>query len=493
MATIDTIEPVKTADDYEAEMLADLADPAVVTTPIPTTSWHSGSVPLALIAAQSVASADVHDSLIAVSKGGFSSTAEGDWLTLNAAEVYQNTRTAPVATIGVAKLTDSGGGPHVIAAGSLIASDGVSGHQYRNITGGTLALSGTLHLRWQALETGAEYNVGVGSVSTLVTGLAGVSIANSATWINIPGTAAGKATGTLSVSDGASSGPHVFGVGGIVVNDGAGHTYTNTSSLTLLNGATAQVTIEAAAVGIAYNVANGTITTVASATNTAGAPVAGITCTNTATDWITTAGADEESDASLRTRNVDKWGTRGKGGWNSAALRTLAKEAATSTPVTRAKTTSNPGGVAGTVIVTIGSVAGVMSAADVAIVQAYFDDDLTSLCSILTVQSCTSLTINVTGTVKVPAGYASQAQADAEANLVALNQTLDIGGNDLIGNVLPLEDIIAAIKNAVYVDGVNTNPASPLDIDLTAPTGDTAIGAYEVVNIVYSALVWQGV
>lgn len=178
-------------------------------------------------------------------------------------------------------------------------------------------------------------------------------------------------------------------------------------------------------------------------------------------------------------------------GWTAEAISYLAKQSATTTPVTRVKVITNPGGVPGLVGVTVASVAGAMSAADVATVQAYFDDDRITLTSSLTVSSASALVVTVSGTVKVPAALAGTAQSDGERNLIALEQNTPIGGLDEAGNTLTLESIIAAIANASYnSSGEQTNAASPYDIDLTSPTIDTPLASDEVPDIDYSGLTW---
>ena len=62
MATLDDLLTSKTAAAYQAEILADLADPAVVGgTGLPTTSWQPGSTPRTLIVVQSEVSADFNE------------------------------------------------------------------------------------------------------------------------------------------------------------------------------------------------------------------------------------------------------------------------------------------------------------------------------------------------------------------------------------------------------------------------------------------------
>jgi hypothetical protein len=483
MATLDTLLEEKTAATYQAEMLADLADPAVVGgTGLPTTSWQPGSTPRTLIAAQSQVAADFNASQRAIARGGFLDYAEGDWLTLLAVQLYIVTRAAPVATLGIATLTDTGGGPHTISASQLIAKD-ASGREFRNVTGGTLTLSGSLALRWQAVATGADYNIGSSTLTTLVTALAGVTINNPATWLTLPGTASSKAQGTVRITDGALTGPHVVGAGTVTVTDGS-HAFTNVNTFTITTaGGYADVLFEASANGLAYNVANSTLTTVSVT------PVAGLTSTNPGSTWITTSGAEEQTDADLREECRDKWSTLGVG-WTSSAIEYLAQQAATSTPVTRVLVETNPGSVAGLVGVVIGSVVGPMSSADVAVVQAHFDDDRITLTSALAVSSCTSVTIALTATIRVPAAYSATIQAGVALRLSLLAQGTPIGGDPNKGNTLTWEDIIAAIVGAAYdSSGRQTSAAVPYDVDISAVTvggspatvgADIALTAYQV-------------
>ncbi len=463
-ATLDTLIVVKSSTVFQAETLTDLANPAIVGgSGLPTTSWQAGSVPRTLVAAQAKVNADFHTSVRGIANGGFLSSATGAWLTLLAYEFYGITRDAAVATVGIATLTDVSGGPHIIAVNDLIAQDS-AGHQYRNITGGTLALGGALALRWQATETGALWNIGNGSLNVLVTALATVTINNPATWMTLPGTVASATQGTIRITDGAATGPHVVGAGTVTVSNGV-QTYTNTNAFTITTaGGYADVLFTATAVGLAYNVANATITTMVVT------PVAGLTTNNPGTTWITTAGSDEQTDADLREECRDQWSTVGVG-WTSSAIEYLAKQAATSTPVTRVAVVTNPGGVAGLIGVTVGSVVGAMSAGDVAIVQAYFAADRITLTSSLTVSSCANVEIALTGTVRVPAAYVTAATTAATNNLNRLAQNTPVGGDDNKSNSVIWEEIIAAVMNQGFdSSGNQTNAGAPYDVDISAVT-----------------------
>jgi uncharacterized phage protein gp47/JayE len=103
----------------------------------------------------------------------------------------------------------------------------------------------------------------------------------------------------------------------VIADDDNGYTYRNTDGDPLAAGGTLQLTFEAETAGANRNVANGKITTVVTGP-------AGVTVSNPAvapaTTWITTFGADEESDAKLRLRDRNKWGTLSAAGPTAAYI-----------------------------------------------------------------------------------------------------------------------------------------------------------------------------
>lgn len=491
MATLEDLTAAKTADEFKAEILSDLADPSVTgtTQPFPVTSWQAGGVIRTLIAVWSVISRSFNDLIRAVTQGVLLELSSGAWLTLLAYNVYQVTRDAAVSTVGMVQLTDVSGAPTVVGVGDLTVSDS-SGRRYQNDLAGTLPASASHFFRVVAMNddptlTPSGYNVSNSTITTLVSALAGVSVNNPIPWLTVFGTAAVKARGYVNLT---STGGGAVGVGGVTVTNGT-WSYTNVDAITLVAATPQAVLVEATIVGVQHNLGNGEVDTVSVD------PLGDITAANPAPSsgtWITTSGADEQADSSLKAECREKWSTLGVG-WTTDALKYLAKQAATSTPVTDAKVETNPGGVAGLVGVTVRSAAGAMSGGDVAIVQAYLDANRT-LTSDITVASATTLTIAISGVVYVPAAYVGAARATAVTNLIALEASVPVGGDDDAANAVQLEDILASIKAASYdATGVNTNPASPLRIQLTAPTGDTALTAYQVPDFDYSGLTYVGV
>lgn len=161
-------------------------------TSFPVTAWQSGSLGRELVEKFSQLGADWSAVVSRLAKGGFLELAEGDWLTVYAKSVYNITRNSATSAVGTVVLADGGSGPYTIATGDLVATSN-SGKRYRNTTGGTLNASGTLSLTFQAESPGASYNVGVGTIATLATPLAGVTLTNSeisgtGTWLTTSGT-----------------------------------------------------------------------------------------------------------------------------------------------------------------------------------------------------------------------------------------------------------------------------------------------------------------
>jgi hypothetical protein len=171
---------------------------------LPVTSWQSGGAFRTLAEIEAAALADYSSVQSTVVAAGFlqawlnpqsmglSAAPPSAWLDLIGQYFYSLTRNAAVATQGKATLTAAtGAGPYTVAVGTMWIAD-AAGHRYSNVTGGTLPLSGTLQLTWQAESPGAAYNVGNGVITSIVAGtLAGVSVSNpdpgTGTWVTVQG------------------------------------------------------------------------------------------------------------------------------------------------------------------------------------------------------------------------------------------------------------------------------------------------------------------
>lgn len=156
-------------------------------TTVPVTAWQPGSLPLTLLETDADVDADLSQLIQAIAKGGYVGTAEADWLDLLALNVYGLTRNLATYTQGLETLTAASGvGPYTITAGQLIFATS-AGVQFTNTTGGVLSGAGTLQVTLQAVNAGAAGNVGNGTITQLLTPLAGVTASNpdpgGGTWI----------------------------------------------------------------------------------------------------------------------------------------------------------------------------------------------------------------------------------------------------------------------------------------------------------------------
>lgn len=258
----------------------------------------------------------------------------------------------------------------------------------------------------------------------------------------------------LTVASGA--GPYTITAGGLLVSDGVRRwRSTNTSSVTITSAATTTIEVQAEATGTAYNVANNVVTTVVSPA------LAGVTVTNPAISggpWYTTAGAAEESDASLRQRCRDKWGTLGRGA-NDTAYRYWARTGhAYEAQVTRAAVVWGPGD--GTVTVYIaGPTSAISDSGITAAVQAWVDLNNPGTDTV-TVTPATGVTASIAGTITVRSASDSTAnRALATDAIAAYFATLGIGDDVDLG----------AIYAAIYA------ARGIVDVDLSSPSGDTSI------------------
>jgi phage-related baseplate assembly protein len=158
----------------------------------PVASWQPGSIPRTLTEAESANLADLAQTIRSIAAGGFLEYAEAGWLDLLADGLYDERRKPSVFTQGTIRLTDAAGaGPFTIVPGQLWASDIGRTRRFTNLVGGSLPLSGTLDLTWQAESPGASWNLASGAIVNLLTSLPGVTVSNpalpSGTWITQQG------------------------------------------------------------------------------------------------------------------------------------------------------------------------------------------------------------------------------------------------------------------------------------------------------------------
>lgn len=286
-------------------------------------------------------------------------------------------------------------------------------------------------------------------------------------WYDNTRLAAVATRGPLRLTTAVGSGPYTIAVGQLVVADANyGYTYRNVTGGTLTGGATNDTIIfEAEVAGANRNVAPNTITVLQTA-------LAGVSVSNpviTGSTWYTTAGADEESDAALRTRNRTKWATLAIGKPGDAYLNLALQVAG----IARAKIDDTNARDTGFTDVYLAGSTATAAGADVTAVQALFD--LYEAASATTTAfAAAEKTINVVGTVYIEGGKNTAAGREVvRQRLRDYINGLDIGGVVLppaVTGVVPKSELIGAVTSA---PGVKS-------FAMTAPVSDTAMGVNEV-------------
>ena len=275
----------------------------------------------------------------------------------------------------------------------------------------------------------------------------------------------GFTTGTVLVTDAASAGPSTVTAGQIWVANAAGKRFSNVSGFTLTRGGSISVAFKAESPGAAYNLGNGTITTVVSA------PLAGLTVSNPDPgpgSWISQVGVDTESDAALRIRCKARWATAGIAA-NADGYAFWARTASAS--VARVYVEVSPT-VEGEVDVYLAGPTGTVSAGDVDDVQDYIDPriPLTSTC---VVAAATEHPVTVMATVYVDATHLLSAPSEAEAALEEYFASLGIGDD------VSLELVIGCItRGSVRYPVVGVSNAT-----VSAPAADVTIPVHEVATL----------
>lgn len=359
MTTLEDLIAVPTEDEKLASLLTDAAGAG-----FPTTGWQSGSVPRTLLQIESKTLSGLQATDADIAKGGFLDRAEDGWLTLLAKGLFDEDRVAAVRTEGTATLTAAAGaGPYTIVARQLWISDSQD-RRFTNTAGGTLSVGGTLDLAWEAEDPGADHNLANGTLTVMVTPLAGVTVANPD-----PG------TGT----------------------------------------------------------------------------------------WITTTGADEESDSELRARCRNKWSTLGTGSTEDS-YEFWAKAASNEVRRVLVLEHNNLGADEdGHVTVILAGSSGVVSGDAVTAVGAYIEARR-PLCATVHVASAVAKAITVEGTATVLATFRDAAEASIEDNFTAFSAEVEIGGT---------------VYTAAIIEQIMT-PAGVVNLALTSPAADTDLEYNEV-------------
>jgi len=274
--------------------------------------------------------------------------------------------------------------------------------------------------------------------------------------------------GRVTLSCDGAAGPYNVTAYSLVVSDGTRRwRSTNASTEVLASGGTLSLTVKAETAGTAYNVPGDNIDFIVSPA------LAGVTV-SAVTAWATTAGAADETDASLRARCRAKWGTLGRGANDSAYLHLARTGHGEEAQVTRAQVVWGPGD--GTLTVYLAGPSGAVGSGIVTTVSDWIDANKPGTDN-PTVQSATAIPVSLIATVTVAAASDSTAnRALATDALSAYVNGLDIG-----------EDVdLGRLYEAFYA------ASGVIDVDISQPAADVSINNGEVASL-SATITWSAV
>lgn len=166
-------------EEFTAETATDELIDLLDTLGFSASSWQSGSVQRTMVQMSGYVYFALRSYVAGISYLAFNETSEGDSLTAFSASHYDNDRILATCAQHTCTLTGGAvGPPYTIAIDEVVASDGT--RTFRNKTGGTIPAGGTLTgVRFDAEVAGTDGNVSVGTITSLVTPYAGVTITNT--------------------------------------------------------------------------------------------------------------------------------------------------------------------------------------------------------------------------------------------------------------------------------------------------------------------------
>lgn len=245
---------------------------------------------------------------------------------------------------------------------------------------------------------------------------------------------------------------HTIAVGDVTVKTATGKRFRNTTGGTLTAGGTLDLEVQAYEAGASSNVSVGTITIMETSlsTVTVNNPEVGTTGT-----WITTWGANAETDAELTTRLPLKWATLSTGSPPDAY-----KSWALAIPgVTRAKLNDAAPDGPGTTRLYIDN------AGLVATVQADIDTRVPAGSS-CTVSAATTESVPVTGVVSVRRAYRDAAEAAINDALTEYELEVEIGG--IVRKAEVIERVMAPTGVVDYAIGSEWTGSPNITLGTTA-------------------------
>jgi phage-related baseplate assembly protein len=147
---------------------------------VTTTTWKPGGVVRTMIAACAILLAALSVLIAKVARGGFLELAEDAWLALVARYVYGEEKIYATFAEGEITLVNAGGGIYDFDTDEVVFRNPTTGAQYRNSDAIHLPALGTVTVAITAIEAGAASTSAPNTITELVTGMNGVTVANAA-------------------------------------------------------------------------------------------------------------------------------------------------------------------------------------------------------------------------------------------------------------------------------------------------------------------------
>lgn len=278
------------------------------------------------------------------------------------------------------------------------------------------------------------------------------------------------ATGLVTFTETAGTGPHSLSAGQMIVGRNASGSsearrFIAVDGGTLNPNGTATVHVKAERPGAAYNLGASQITYLFT-------PLPGVVVTNGST-WLSQSGCapgvDEETDERLRQRCRDRWATLGRGATRAAYRYWITTASAEATKV---YFSAPPGD--GSVPVWIAGDDAPVSGGALSTVQAAVAAEA-PITDTPQIANATAVPLAVLGTVYVPASYFTAAQAAADDARIAYQKRLSIGQSVDLGALYQI---------------LRAHPAVS-DVDITSPAADTAVTVPGLAVIDLASVVWS--
>lgn len=445
----------------------------------PTTAWESGDIDLTRLLAFSTAIADYATNYIPAIAGGslldYAPNYPG-WTALTAQEIYNLTQNAATYTQGNILATNSSTTPYVFTAGQLIFVFSSTGNRYTCTGSGTIPASGSLSIPVQAENPGASYadasNVGSAAL-TLVTPLPGVTLNNPAGNYSSQ-THVGSGTGTLTLG-GSPVGAH-----SIVINvTSTGQVGTASFSYNL-DGATAvSLGIVSSVTNLGGVGVNITFNPGASGTSFVNGDTYSF---STPGSWITSQGANTETDTALATRCQNRWASL-----SAVPTQSLYQLLATSTPSVGAQVTQctvvPDATINNKINIIVSGPGGVLPGSTISAIQAYITPRARGTDNPV-VQSPTTTAITIAASVTVSVSQLSTAQ---NAITTALNNYIANAGVNPTLRLAVITDLIMNVAGVIDCASVTINGSAS---NLTLGSSTTfVLPAYPpTLNLTYSTV-----